>query len=117
MTNLVNIRIGKGRTQLHVETQRVGKDWCIHVTGGKGHIGACALGSVDPKSGRAFASLITLSGHKEGEWTLRLAERLAGELTGNVLITMGIHLDRITPEEIGILSDHLQKISAKLLLT
>jgi len=114
-SNEIKLSIGKGRVLLGLDAQKVGQDWCVHITGGEGHLGACAVGSVDSKSGRAFASLISLPGHKEGPWALKIAERFAKELATNVLITVGIHLDGITQDEIAVFAENVNEIAKKFL--
>ena len=111
----MKLNFGRGKTQVNLEAQHVGTDWCIHITGGKGHIGACAVGSVDLKSGRAFASLISIPGHKEGPWALKIAERFAKETGRNCLVTVGIHLDGITKDEIEAFRESIEKVSKRFL--
>ena len=112
----MKLNFGRGKTQVNLEAQYVGADWCVHITGGKGHIGACAVGSVDSKSGRAFASLISIPGHKEGPWALKIAERFAKEIRRNCLVTVGIHLDGITQNEIESFRENVESVSRKFLI-
>lgn len=91
---------GQGRVQVQFKARRVGHDWCVHITGGKAHIGAVALGVMDQLSGHASVSLLTVPGHKEGAWAYEFAERLVRRLRQTVLVTVGIHLDQIRKSEI-----------------
>ena len=90
---------------LTLTAQRMGRDWNVTITGGEvPHLGAAALGAPyrhpDGRVGSS-ASVLVLPSHKEDGVVKKAAERLAKRLDCAVLVSGGIHVDGITPEQIG----------------
>ncbi len=92
-------QIGDGRTQVTFFWQKHGADFRVHVAGGQDHIGAVAL-AAPTVDGTASVQTLNRPPHREGEIVRAVAERLAEQLGASVCVTAGIHLDRITQEEI-----------------
>ena len=85
--------------------QSMGRDWNVTITGGEvPHLGAAALGAPyrhpDGRVGSS-ASVLVLPSHKEDGVVKKAAEQLAKRLNCAVLVSGGIHVDAITPEQIG----------------
>ena len=87
-----------GRIQVTLTAVEIGDDLLVTITGGKGHIGAAALGT--NAGGLASSSVITTPGHRDDRVAKDAAEKLAKALKKNVVVVSGIHFDNITKEEI-----------------
>lgn len=82
----------------------MGQDWNVTITGGEvPHLGAAALGAPyrhgDGTIGSS-ASVLVLPSHKEDGLVKKAAERLAKQLDCAVLVSGGIHIDGIAPDQI-----------------
>jgi gallate decarboxylase subunit D len=90
--------------QLQAEVISCGEDLCIVFSGGdQPHIGASALGvwtssPNNPEKRTATPSVIAVPGHKESQLALAAAEMLSKSLERTVAVTVGIHIEGITPE-------------------
>lgn len=60
-------------------------------------------------------SLMTVPGHKEDEFALRVARQLAKQLNKVIVVSCGIHIQDIKKEEIFQLSELLDDIINELL--
>ncbi|WNY27862.1 hypothetical protein MmiEs2_00350 [Methanimicrococcus stummii] len=89
-----------GRLTLVLEIRDVGSDLSVTLTGGKAHIGAAALTSLDSGTGRVTASVMSAPGHKEEEIALYGAKTICKAANKTVLFAAGIHLDDISADEI-----------------
>lgn len=87
--------IGDGRTQVTFSWQMHGADVLLHIGGGADHIGAVALAAPT-----VSVQAAGVPPHREEEIVRTVAQRLAEQLRVTVCVTAGIHVDRITPEEI-----------------
>ena len=90
---------------LTLTAQRMGRDWNVTITGGEvPHLGAAALGAPyrhpDGRVGSS-ASVLVLPSHQEDGVVKKAAEQLAKRLNCAVLVSGGIQVDAITPEQIG----------------
>ena len=99
-----------------VQVQEVGNDLSICISGGdKPHIGAVALGIPislphDSSVHTSSVSLMTVPGHKEDEFALRVSRKLAKQLNKVVVTSCGIHIQGIKKDEIlqlSLLLDHI----------
>lgn len=106
--------------RLQAEVVFCGEDLCILFSGGdRPHIGAAALGmwtgsANDPVRGTATASLMAVPGHKEGPLALAAAETLSRILERTVAVTVGIHIEGITPDLITRVEEEFQILVADL---
>jgi hypothetical protein len=99
--------IGSGRTLVRVTWQRWGADLHVHIGGGDEHIGAAALvGQAD--DGKPYAETLRIPPHQEDRLALAAAWRLHAAIGTNVCVTAGIHLDAITPAEIGDVTRNIE---------
>jgi len=60
---------------------------------------------IDPDVNSASTSVLTVVGHKDDELARQVSTVLASKLNRNVIVTCGIHLDKITYKEIGIVNN------------
>ncbi|NYT19557.1 MAG: hypothetical protein GKC08_04615 [Methanosarcinales archaeon] len=88
------------RGELVLESKIVEEDLVITLTGGKGHIGAVAVGYYDRIPGHASSSVITLPSHRDDAIALDAARRISSVTHSTTVFTAGIHFENITAEEI-----------------
>jgi len=106
-----SVTVGHGEAPHRVEATAVicGRDLTVCFGGGSSpHIGAAALGSPRPSladRSRTSASVSTLCvvGHKEDLLARNAAARLAASFHCQVVVTVGLHVDEATPDEIHML--------------
>ena len=107
--------------KISVKIQEIGNDLNICIFGGdEPHIGAVALGIPitlphDPLTQTSSVSLMTVPGHKEDEFALRVARQLTKQLNKVIVVSCGIHIQDIKKEEIFQLSELLDDIINELL--
>ena len=92
---------GKGRTQVSLSTDFIGKDLIVCLFNGQGHLGAVAIADFSATEHRASTSVITRLGHKDDSVAYNAAYKLCKRLKRPVCTIAGIHLDDITDEEIA----------------
>jgi hypothetical protein len=86
--------------RLNLKWDLIGQDTFVTLIGGDEHIGAVATGSFDRGSGRSYASVSTLPGHREDEIALYGARRFSSVSHSTTVFIVGIHLDSISKNEI-----------------
>jgi hypothetical protein len=91
---------GTGRTRVTLSFQPAGPDLIVRLFNKQEHIGAVALSEYHPDEKRASTSVITRYGHKDDSIAYSAAYSLCKHLNRPVCAIAGIHLDRITAEEI-----------------
>lgn len=85
----------------------IGPDLLVWIWGGEApHVGAVAAAEsrpslADPARRSASSSVITYLGHKEDMLVKRVAEALAAAFGCRVVVTAGIHWDRVTPQALA----------------
>lgn len=115
------VEISKGRFKIQGVVQEVGQDILVSIWGGtRPHIGAVGIAIPrpslsNPKKWSATSSNFTFVGHKEDILVKKISEKLASRLRKNVVVTAGVHWDRITPEEIKTIQHLIQKLSDQIL--
>jgi gallate decarboxylase subunit D len=92
---------GTGRTKVQLSTQLIGSDLIVCIFNKQGHIGAVAVADYDFKEKRASTSVITRLGHKDDQVAYNAAYKLCSRLRKPVCTIAGIHIDRISKEEIA----------------
>lgn len=106
--------------RIQAEVLSSGRDICVVICGGdRPHIGAVALGSMaespnDPRRRSATPSVIAVPGHKEYYLALAGAEQLSKALDRTVVVSVGIHIDGITPELINKVEEEFHSLVADL---
>ena len=96
---MCRLESGSGRTRIELSWEWCGDDLRVHIGGRGNHLGAVALVGRDP-AGRVCSSVQRIPPHREDEIALRAAELLHGGTGRTTCVTAGIHLDKITPDEI-----------------
>jgi hypothetical protein len=115
------VEISKGRFKIQGVVQEVGQDILVSIWGGtRPHIGAVGIAIPRPslkntKKWSATSSNFTFIGHKEDTLVKNISEKLAAQLRRNVVVTAGVHWDRITPEGIKTIQHLTQKLSDQIL--
>lgn len=105
---------GKDNFLIEASFMNVGDDYVVVFGGGeKPHIGAVALGVPRPslkKDGTcsSSASVICLTGHKEDLLARTAALELSKAFQHSVTVTVGIHIDDVAPEAIGVIESHFK---------
>jgi hypothetical protein len=100
------INTNEGEYDLTASVRLIGRDVLVAIWGGeKPHIGAVATAQPrpslkDPSLTSATASVFCYVGHKEDELAKAAAEILAAAFKTNVVVTAGIHWNRIKEEGI-----------------
>ncbi len=96
-----SVKTASGDHDIEARVQRIGEDLLVAVWGGeRPHIGAVSVAQPrpslrDPEATSATASVICLLGHKEDDLAKAVSEVLAAALNTRVVVTAGIHWDRI----------------------
>jgi hypothetical protein len=80
----------------------------------KTHLGAVGVSQVRPNTHDSTklttsTPVTTLSGHKEDAVVTKVAHALAVKLNKNVVVSCGIHVDDITPDEMRFVSDAIER--------
>jgi hypothetical protein len=115
------VEISKGRFKIQGLVQEVGQDLLVSIWGGtRPHIGAVGIATPrpslrDPKKWSATSSNLTFLGHKEDTIVKKISEKLSAQLRRNVVVTAGIHWDKITSKEIKGVQNLTQKLSDQIL--
>lgn len=105
---------GKDNFLIEASFINVGDDYVVVFGGGeKPHIGAVALGVPRPslkKDGTcsSSASVICLTGHKEDLLARTAALELSKAFQHSVTVTVGIHIDDVAPEAIGVIESRFK---------
>ncbi|MDY4920535.1 MAG: hypothetical protein SO119_05620 [Phascolarctobacterium sp.] len=105
---------GKGNFLIEASFVKVGDDCVVAIGGGeKQHIGAVAVGVPRPSlkkdgTNSSSASVICLTGHKEDMLARTAALELSKALGHTVTVTVGIHIDNVAPDAIGIVESHFR---------
>ena len=115
------VAISKGRFKIRASVQEVGQDLLVSIWGGtRPHIGAVGIAIPrpslkNPKHWSATSSNFTFLGHKEDGMVKKTSEILATQLRRNVVVTAGIHWDRITLNEIETIQNLTLRLSDLIL--
>ncbi len=107
-----SIEAGSGVERVEAMLIMAGQDVVAVFGGGaKHHIGASALAVARPslagnQRNSASCSVLCVTGHKEDELARNAALRLSARYACVVNVTVGLHIDRATPEQIKALVDN-----------
>lgn len=115
-----DIVLEKGRHQVCLSATSCGEDWNVVIVGGeKYHIGAVAMGIPSFIDGDTKRPMVTVNsssvmGHKDDELARKVVIDLVKEFSKIVVVTMGIHVDHATEEDISILSNNTLEVCKRL---
>jgi hypothetical protein len=110
MDALISLGYGEGRTKLSLAANRVGEDYVIYILGEGEHIGAIGIGVYDDIGGRTSSSVITIAGHRDDRIAKREAERVSRHTKHVTVLVAGVHLDRITEDEISTIIKNSERL-------
>jgi len=111
---------GEGMYIVEAVAVRCGNDVSVTIAGGEAyHIGASALGIPRPSlTGEdkvsASASVICVTGHKEDLLARNAALQLSSKLNCHVNVTVGLHIDHATLNDIRKLEQHCSMVLADI---
>ena len=114
------VSLSAGRITVEASVVRAGADLCIVLTGGdRPHIGTVTLSVPRPSLAdatrtSATTSVLNLTGHKDGEAAQYLGQRLAAALGATVVVTGGIHVNDIRPDEIKTVLHLVDRLTTAL---
>jgi hypothetical protein len=94
-----------GRHTIYLDVKEIGKDLLIAIYGGdEHHIGGAAVAYPTPSHYRdattVSVSTMTLPGHKDYVVANTAAEKICKALETPTIVTVGIHYDKATKEDI-----------------
>jgi len=116
----IKASVGTGKYIVEATAVFCGKDINITIGGGESyHIGAVAVAEpgnviINGKKRSATTSVICLLDHKEDDLARFAAKHLATVLDSVVTVSVGIHIDDISIEEIKVLDDHFNQLINQL---
>ena len=93
-----------------------GSDISLNIGGGMlPHIGAVAVAEPRPSlrqdgSRSASCSVRCMLGHKEDLLAREAAGKLAAATGSRAVVTVGLHIDHVTPKDIGILTNNFWQV-------
>ena len=100
------VEVSKASSRIYSCVQKIGPDLLVSIWGGTHpHIGAVAMAVPrpslkDPKEVSATSSNFTFVGHKEDLLAKKISEKIASQLKTNVVVTAGVHWDKLPPNKI-----------------
>ena len=106
--------------RVNAEVMLIGEDLLVILHGGdKPHIGSIAVALPRPslknkKHTSATSSVYNFLGHKDDVVARKVAETLSAKLNKKVVVTTGIHVERITDEGIAQLIDNSDKLTKRI---
>lgn len=119
--SVVTASAGAGRLGVHGVLIATGDGLVVSLAGGeRPHVGAVGVGVPyasprHPGETRASASVLALTAHRDDEVARPLAE-LVARRTGQVaVVTVGLHIEDGTPEEIAALTENARQALGELL--
>lgn len=109
---MINLNKQLGRVDIDVKISYIGTDLIIIISGGdRPHIGSVSYGGQGFENKEFKKNTLVYENHKEYIISQKFSQRIGEIFKGNYIISVGIHLDNITKEEIKI----VKKLSDELL--
>jgi hypothetical protein len=115
------VEVSKGSSRIYSSVQKIGPDLLVSIWGGTHpHIGAVAMAVPrpslkDPKKMSATSSTFTFVGHKEDLLAKKISEKIASQLKTNVIVTAGIHWDKLPPSQIETIEELTERLTDLIL--
>ena len=107
--------------QIQIRALLIGDDLVVVVGGGTHpHVGAVAVSIsrpslADSRLTSASTSVYALVGYKEDDLAKTMSQEIASTLQKKTVMTVGIHVDGISPEGIKIVKNNCRQAMVKLL--
>ena len=117
----LELKIGKGKTQVQIEAHQYSDGISIILYGGdKPHIGAVALSIPrqslrDKKKTSCSTSILTITRHKDDEIAKDMAEAISKDTKKTVVVIAGVHIEKATGNDIEKVKKNCRKASKKLI--
>lgn len=109
---MINLNRKLGRVKINLKATYVGEDLIIIISGGdRPHVGVISYGGEGLSNKDFEKNTVVYGNHKEYIISQRFSQRIGDIFKGNYMISVGIHLEHITKEEIKI----VMKLSEELL--
>ena len=116
MTERFACEAGEGKYRISAVAIRCGRDWSVCVCGGeKHHVGAVSLAQYEPDRDSATVSTLTAFTHRDDAVSARFAKALSAAFRCNVSVSVGIHVDDASPDELRLLGENSEACLKKLL--
>ena len=109
-----SFEIGEDRCRLRFTWERHGQDLRLHIGGGADHVGAMAL-AARGKDSAVHIEVSSAPGHREADLVRPAAEKICETLGVTACVSAGVHLDRITREEIAAILQNAAAGTRKLI--
>lgn len=107
---------GEGRYEITGTAVRCGRDVALIFAGGsRPHVGAVSVGMYEPLRRSATVSTITVFTHRDDRLSADCAKRASAGLHCQASVTVGIHIDEATQEELRILEENFRACSEELI--
>lgn len=108
---------GEGRYAIDASALRCGDDLVVAFTGGElAHVGATSLAVYEPERDSATVSTMTVHTHRDDFLAARGAKRLATRFRCTACVSVGIHVDDATEDDLRILCDNFDSCIEALVL-
>ncbi len=107
--------------RIQLQAVSIGADLVVMVWGGtQPHVGAVAVSIprpslADPRVTSATTSVYALVGHKEDDLAKTMAQKVASTLQRKTVMTVGIHVEKISAEGIEIVKSNCRQAITNLL--
>lgn len=109
---MINLNRKLGRVNIDLKANYVGEDLIIIISGGdRPHVGAISYGGEGFSNKDFEKNTVVYGNHKEYIISQKFSQSIGDIFKGNYMISVGIHLDDITKEEIKI----VMKLSEELI--
>lgn len=105
---------GRGRTEVRLEIQAMGRDLVLRISGGEAHVGAVAVCEPPEPDAEPAPVVTVVPGHKEGPIAESCAALMAKASGRTVCAVAGIHQDDATREEIAAIVANVDRACARL---
>lgn len=110
MTSQVSTAYGEGKYEVRGTALRCGTDLnAVFVGGTLPHVGAVSLAIYEAARNSATVSTITAFGHRDDVLAAQAAKQLAVSVKGTVSVSVGIHLDTASAEDIELLCKNFEQ--------
>ena len=105
----MSVTYGEGCYQIYATAVPCGRDVTVAFTGGElPHVGAVSLGVYEPQRDSATVSTITCFGHRDDAFSRQAAKEIASALQCTACVSVGVHVDDASSEEIQLLTDNFR---------
>ena len=109
-------RWGEGRYEILGTAVHCGKDVALIFAGGScPHVGAVSVGMYEPLRRSATVSTITVFTHRDDCLAVKCAKGASARLHCQAAVTVGIHIDKASQEELRILEENFWACSEELI--